>query len=493
MFLSKKVISGCYFKVLSILLLLADWTYSFLQYYATPLDGDMSKGIVLTEGVSTLFKDPFGISVLINNATYPNPNRFFAHQFFYEYFNHVPLWLQYFVSPIDSVYLSIALAKISIHITLLILLAFYLTGKFKIFNIKFLIAVMLLSPLFQTNGYKTYMAIIDPSTTYTFFYALPITLLLLFYLPFYLDAFYKTDLIKKLQIKVLLVFLAIYIPFSGVLNTGIVLIITTLFVINSYFRTDKQKSIKNRLIQAFSSIPTPNIFLFTLISALSIYSIFIGLNNSIFINENTPIITRYSRIPMGLFYILTGKIGFFILLLMIGTNIFLIRYSSSAEDKNTIRFLGWMAIFFLFYILLLPLGGYKSYRPYIIRYDTFMPVTIGLLFIYAKTTGMLLGYLNGKRRNIYIAVVILFSFVFINADKPEFDKNQCERKALKTIASSNKKVVLIPNDCTVMSWRKIIHPEDSKINGQLLKKWNITKDVKQYFQLNSKNIPESFD
>ena len=167
------------------LLLLADLTYSFLQHYSMPLDGDMAGGIVPAEDVNPVLKDPFGFSVITENAVYPNPNRFFAHWTYFTYFNQVPILLQRFVSPFDSIYLASAIAKILIQLLILTLLAFYLTGRQKIFNADFLIAAILIVPLFQTNGYRSYMGIIDPTITYTFFYALPCAIILLFYLPFY--------------------------------------------------------------------------------------------------------------------------------------------------------------------------------------------------------------------------------------------------------------------------------------------------------------------
>ena len=43
------------------MLLLADLTYSFVQHYSMPLDGDMAGGIVPAEDVKPILKDPFGI------------------------------------------------------------------------------------------------------------------------------------------------------------------------------------------------------------------------------------------------------------------------------------------------------------------------------------------------------------------------------------------------------------------------------------------------
>ena len=57
-----------------------------MQHYSMPLDGDMAGGIVPAEDVKLILNDPFGISVITDNAVYPNPNRYFAHWTFFTYF-----------------------------------------------------------------------------------------------------------------------------------------------------------------------------------------------------------------------------------------------------------------------------------------------------------------------------------------------------------------------------------------------------------------------
>lgn len=472
-----------YIYYILFLLLLADLTYSFVQHYSMPLDGDMAGGIVPSEDVKPILKDPFGISVITDNAVYPNPNRYFAHWTYFTYFNNVPLWLQRFVAPIESVYLTCAIAKIFIQILIMTLLAFFITGRQKKINSDFLIAAILIVPLFQTNGYRSYMGIIDPSITYTFFYALPCAILLLFYLPFFSDSIYGTSILKRKIVRIFLFALAIFIAFNGALNPGIILVITLLYGLNIYLETDKNLSFGKRIIQAFHLIPKSHLFFFSFTGILSLYALYIGTNNSIFLGETISISERYSRIPTGIITIVTQKIGFPIFLIVIGINIFLLRRNSQDNEiKKSLRIFSWIGLFSLFYILLLPLGGYKEYRPYILRYDTIMPITIGLIYMYSMSSYQLIKHFNGKSKNTYLALIIVFTFIFSNADKPEFSKNECERLVLEKISKSNDKVVFFENDCTVLSWDKITDSKKSTLNGQLLKKWRITSDIKQYYQ-----------
>ena len=152
------------------------------------------------------------------------------------------------------------------------------------------------------------------------------------------------------------------------------------------------------------------------------------------------------------------------------------------EINKSLRLFSWIGLFSLLYILFLPLGGYKDYRPYILRYDTIMPITIGLIFIYAKSSFQLLKLFEGKRKNSYILLIALTTIIFSYADKPEFNKNKCEEIALEKISKSNTKIVYIENDCTILSWNKILDSEKSTLNGQLLQIWNIANESKQYYQ-----------
>src|SRR6056297_2947333 len=91
--------------------LTADFTFSFIQYYNTPLFGDLAGHILPDKVIQPVFDDPFGFQLLLTGETHSNPNRFFVHWALAEYFQHVPLWLQKWVTSVNSVYLASAIAK----------------------------------------------------------------------------------------------------------------------------------------------------------------------------------------------------------------------------------------------------------------------------------------------------------------------------------------------------------------------------------------------
>jgi hypothetical protein len=470
------------------LLLFADLSYSFIQHLCMPLDGDMAECILPSKELKKIFEDPLGISIITENAIYPNPNRFFGQWTYSKYFKHLPATLQNFVSPIESVYLSSAISKISIQIGLLILLAFYITGTRKIFNSSFLLAVIIIVPLFQTNGYRSYMGIIDPSITYTFFYALPCTLLVLFYLPFFNVSFHQTNFISNKLGLILLFAFIIFLTLNGPLTPGIVLVISLLYFyyqIKSNYCKLVDAPFILRITKSLKKIPRAHFIYFTTISILSLYSLYIGSHNynSIYESDNISIYERYLRLPMGLYYLLTQKIGFPVLLIMIGINAYLInRKLRNEEGIKILNLLKWIGIFSLLYILLLPLGGYRNCRPNIIRYDTIMPITIALILIYGMSTYFLIKNSSPYFFKRYLPIIIVFSMIFTFADKPEFAKNNCEKKGLEAISQSNNDTVLVECDCSIMAWEKIGNPSKSELNAQLLGYWGITKKKKLYYQ-----------
>ena len=364
------------------LLLLTDLSYSFVQHLSQPLDGDMAWNIAPADDVKPILENPFGINVILKDKTYANPNRFFCHWSFREYFLSAPLFLQNFAKPIDSIYLSCAISKILIQIMLIILLAMAISGTNNILKMDFMLAAILVTPLFQINGYRTYMGIIDPSITYTFFYALPCALLILYFLPFIHQFYHKKKLSSQLFIKILWVPLAIIVCLSGPLNPGIVLVFSMLVILTN-LRTNYLSSNQAGIINAIKRIPKSYWFFLLPVSLLSFYSLFLGRYNSITIATQIPLSEMYLKLPEGIYNQFTQKLGFPVLFIILTLNTIIIsRKFKTLEGKKTLSIFKWIGIFSLFYILLLPLGGYRAYRPNILRYDTIMPITLSLMFIF---------------------------------------------------------------------------------------------------------------
>jgi len=468
-----------------LVLLITDTGYSFLQHYSNPFDGDMAGGIVPAEDVKPILENPLGIKAIVEHQEYPNPNRFFSHWFFYEYFNTVPVLLQNTVTPINSAYLACALSKTLIQIFLILALAFAITGNSNPLKFNFILAAFLVTPLFQTNGYRGYMGIIDPATTYTFFYALPVILIILYFTPLFLTHFYgkKTTVLKF--IKFLWIPLALISSLSGPLNPGITLVISILLFSHRFiqnFKTCIKPDFFARIKYATLNIPGDYYFYLLPISIFSLYSLYLGQFNSINSYHNISLIELYSKLPQGIYYSFTQKLGFPVLFIALTINAIIIKRINHLESSRILRIYKWIAIFSLIYILLLPLGGYRDYRPYILRYDTIIPITLSLMFLFGKSTLFIFNSIAPKHNKPYTALIGCVLFIFIYSDKPEFEKNKCERNAIMQIANSPNKIVELSTPCTIMSWGTIEKPTESELKTKLLKKWKIIDDDKLFYQ-----------
>ncbi|MDP3914875.1 MAG: hypothetical protein Q8R96_14175 [Bacteroidota bacterium] len=94
-----------------------------------------------------------GFQMLCTGEKHVNPNRFFAHFFFKEYMQKVPIFLQKLTDPVSSVYFSCALLKIITHLLVIFIISSLISGTKYIFDRKFLISAALITPLIQANGY----------------------------------------------------------------------------------------------------------------------------------------------------------------------------------------------------------------------------------------------------------------------------------------------------------------------------------------------------
>jgi hypothetical protein len=465
------------------LFLLADLGYSFVQHLSQPLDGDMAWNIVPSNDVKQVLASPLGIGAIVKHQSYPNPNRFFCHYAIKTYFDIVPLFLQKFVQPIDSVYLSCALVKIILQLSLIMLLATAVTGTFNVCKHDFLFTAVLVTPFFQTEGYQSYMGIIDRSPTYTFFYALPLAFLLLYFLPFFRIYYHQKKPAVRFLIYSLWIPFALVICLSGPLNPGIVLTSSLLLflriIIRNYMRSNIPGFYK-RIGNSIITIPKNYWFYLLPVCIFSVYSLFLGRFNAN--NINIPLSELYSRLPEGIYNLLTKKLGFPVLLFVLGFNAFIIsRKFKTTEGKKIVNLFTWIGVFALLYILLLPLGGYRENRPNVLRYDTFMPVTLSLIFMFGLSSLFLIRNLTRKQKYWYLPVICGILLLFTINDEPHFDKNNCEKKALKEISESTTDIVPLKGDCNVLSWGKTKRPEYSQLNIQLLTLWKITNGKKRYY------------
>lgn len=475
---------------LLILFVLLDLLYSATQHYHQAIDGDLARIILPDAAHTPVLHDPFGLTALLNQRVYIGPNRFFAHASLLAYMRTVPGWLQAFVSPISSIYLAGTLFKTAVQATLLGLLATYATqasGSTQRWGRPFWFAAALMSPLFQTAGYQGQMGIIDRSITYTFFYAFPLTLLLALLWPFFQSWSNSQPLRLGWFRLALLLALVVYLSLHGPIIAGVVGVLLTGGLLVWLKLLAPASRLSFGLAVLTKRVPQPVWLVGGLMGLLAAYSLYLGHYD--LENTGTQAVSlgqRYLLVPRGIIAELTSKLGLPLLVLAVLGNAWLItrRIAPSETSNRLLRVLRGLAWFAGIYLFLLPLGGYRPYRELILRYDTIMPITLGLLGCYASTTVYVLHWLPKPSLRWYQAGLVIFSSIYLFADKPLKPEasNITERAALEVLAAAPEHLVRLPVQGTVLSWDTMDDYRLSETNAQLLYHWGVTKEVKLYYQ-----------
>jgi hypothetical protein len=474
--MTKRYVIGLLVAFVGLDLALTCW-----QYFQMPLDGDLAAIALPAAWYSQVLHDPFGWAVLTKNEVYSAPNRFFAHASMVLYWHTVPTLLQRVMSPINSLYAASALFATATQAALTLALAAYveLARGERAGSLSFWLTAALLRPLFQTaNRLYEQIGITDQAITYTFFYAWPLLLVLGLYWPFFRAACLGQPLRLPAWRVALLVALMVVIAFNGPLASAVVAV-GLLGVGLRWLWGWRHPS------QRAAWLSGQALGLLVVLGLLTAYSLYIGRNN----NENVHTLTlsqRYRLLPEGLARLLVIDVGLPLLSILLLGSIWLVRRTAVATPgrPGVLRLLAWGTAVLAAYLLLLPLGGYRTYRPYLVRYDTFLPVTLGMLFAYGLLVRYLLQHLLGGPRRAYLAVVLLFSAYLLRIDlvlKPA-NNNDCERRALVTLAQAPGPEVQLPATCGVLSWGPVGSPGQSEPSAQLLYDWGVTPSKKRYFQ-----------
>jgi hypothetical protein len=430
----------------------------------------------LSQSKPTAFSDIIYISpsfnVISNNFNAENPNRYYSHLAFRSYFRNVPFFVQKFTNPIDSVYIASAIAKIVIQIVFIVVLTLMVIKFLGKFEMLFLTIPILIIPFFQTNGAVETIGIIDPSITYNFFYSLPL-LFFLIYLGLFFWVLNNFNNKYKYVVIGLLLILVLIIPFSGPLIAPLMAIFSMIILL---LRVLNYEIVKSEILKSYDL--KNFIIIFSITSLLiSIYSIFLGTYNSIGSFSDVTLSEQYNRLFLGIHHYFIERDELQALILFTLFNSIIIRLFFYEKFGKIIVSIYLLFLFFIcIYILLLPFGGYRDYRPFILRYDILMPLTVGLVLFFAFSVVFIIK--NSKMYKLKFVFLIIVFYYLIDLHKKDlidFQSNKCQIEALEELANSNSTKVDLFYECEVLSWGRVNKYEDAYYIGKLLFFWNITK------------------
>lgn len=467
---------------------LADLVFTYWQNYLLPLDGDMVAVTFPSPFYSQVLQDPFGWTVLTKNAVYAAPNRFFAHASVYYYWRYVPLLLHAVVDPISSMYAASALFTTVMQASFLLLLALYIrraSGEPRGW-LGFGVAAALLAPLFQRHGYYQQLGLHDLSITYTFFYALPLVLVLVLLWPFFRAACQRQPLRLSWPAQLALVGLMVVIGFHGVIATAALAVV--LFCIGLYWAWGQVQAWRHPQAASAATqwLSGQAIGLLAVLALICLYSIYIGRNNI----ENTHDHTLgelFRLLPTGVYEYFLAQPALPMLTGLLVLNAQLLRRLPEAAPgrQRALQLLRWVGVYTIFYLLLLPFGGYRIYRPYLLRNDSIAPILVGLFFVYGVSSYVLLFQLRGRWHTVYLVVICLFSALLMGADarlKLADNNSDCQRWALDQLARATEPIVELSTYCNVLTWLPFTEYHQSEIHAQMFYYWGITPREQLYYQ-----------
>ena len=465
-------------------LVLADLGYSFLQHAGAPFDGDMPENVLPAEHIAPVLSDPLGLGVVLRGETYPNPNRFFSHWSQYAYFNTAPTAFGHLAgAPLDAAFASAAFAKTCTQATLLAILAAWGVGGFRWRTLGYWATALLLTPLFQTNGYGSTMGIVDQAPTYVFFYGIPMVSLMVYLTPATLAWRGGRALHLPRGVRWCWPLLALPVCLSGPLNPGIIAVTLMLFVIRkAYFA--RRHSRGNWLSRTWGSVSSEEWVYYLPLGLLAGYSLWLGSANAYTVTQSIPLGERYALLPQGVFKTLTTHLGFGLLSAATALNLLLLQKSTSGPGFTTAVSMGrWLLAFGVLYLLLLPLGGYRPARPLIVRYDTIMPVTLCLFAFVGYTSYEVARGATARRLRWYLPLMALFGLAFANADRPSFDRNVGQRRLVSELQTAAPGDTLVLDDAaTLMRWTPVREAAASTPSVTVLRRWGVVEGAVWYRQ-----------
>jgi hypothetical protein len=459
------------FKLLSIVLVLFlayDILSSAYLYYHLNIDGDITKIVTPILWYKDVLHDPFGIKAVTQHVEYGGAGRFMAHVspllWFKCVFNFIYSVIK---NPIVSIYICSSLFVTIIHLSLLFIMNRFVNANLKFNFNHFLVLLCLTSSFIQYNRFYDSFGLIDRSISYVFFYIFPILLLAFYYSIFYIK--YQLGNFRiNIFTHVLLILLSIFLAFSGPLIQPIVFIVSMLCLFAYlFFKEDKKFK---RFIQHKNIL-----FHFIFMLAICLYAFYVARFNSEK-NFEVSLLERYILLVKGIIHICTLNVSILIVLMFLSINLYFV---NKLDNNNKFKIqLFWIVLFIVAYLSLLPLGGYRPYRPYILRYDTLIPVTLLIVYLVVYSTILILNQSPSLYFSKYYIIVPLLFIAFMTiADKKIATKeNACQHSSLYALNKNKKDTVLyISRECNLGTWQvsDLDDPYTQEMLTTLFKKWHV--------------------
>jgi hypothetical protein len=459
-------------RILFIFLLLfltGDLLVSAYHYYNLSFDGDLPKIGLPYLYYEKVMTDPFGFDAVFNGEMYSGAGRYMCHWFTVFWCHEIYCVIHSVVKdPVVSIYLSTTAIAMLVHFLFLGLVWLFVRVLVPLTKLQSLMVLSLATIFIQYGEFYHSIGIIDRSPSYIFFYGLQLVLFALWAFPFF-NAFHTRHYQLNWVQSIVWVFFSVYLSFSSVLTQPIWFVVCLLMSLGYIF------SPKDSEWKRF--VRSPHIGLhFSWFLLLCLYAFYVAQFNNEKTNTTT-LVQRYGLLLKGIYYWITYDLAIPFMTIWLGVNAYLMHRFSKVGWHRFKQISFWIALFAVCYIGLLPFGGYRAYRPFILRYDTIMPVTFGLVFLLVSSSIFLVKELTNERlKIIYGAGLFLVGFLFSRADRHlELDENEPQHEVLYYLHHNKDTMVAMPVHCNVGTWSTSDYkdPVILQMLTSLYKEWDI--------------------
>ncbi|MBP6659031.1 MAG: hypothetical protein KA174_00010 [Chitinophagales bacterium] len=466
------------FKILVCVLIIADIDFSYRQHEHKPLDGDLAAIIAPSKNYTTVLQEPFGFKAAFKQEKYSATNRFFSHAAMIFYYKNVyNIFSPLAKNKAKFIYVFTGIYQTIIQLLIVLLLSIYALRKIKWNKLSFLLMFLFLSAFMQTHGYYTSIGVIDQSISYTFFYAMPIAFLMIYFLPFLICRIENRSIFFSFVFFIVWSTFALVLSLTGPLISPIGVLISISIILSLFVKEYRIQSSsinnKNDFITRLKNLPFLTVSCLSIFILFCLYSQYVGTFNSEN-GEPTLLSFRYGKLIMRLKTYFTKDISFLLIVAVLAVNLFSLK-NTNKQINREVKIISFLSVF---YIFLLPLGGYRPYRPDIIRYDTFMPITIALLYLVGRSTFLASEII--QRKKLYYSFLTVIFAIFMYADKPQFNDNDCQYERMIELKNSKELITVFDNKCNLLTWSPLNDTAWTSQVSQMCYYWQITDKIKPF-------------
>jgi hypothetical protein len=464
-------------KIGLLFIIIGDLVFAWLQYVGMPIDGDLYAIVLPAPWYEEVLLDPFGWEALFSGKEYGGAGRYSAHQFTSLYFNHMPGLFQYLASPIDSIYYSSALAKCAAHLSLLLLLSAYVCGHLRVFRKEFLWTMIAVIPFLQVHGMRNRFGLIDNSITYTLFYIVPLIIIFALLFPLYRYFIGRRQMGTAFTLGwwTLPWLATLWIAaFWGPQSQVVMLLIGGLALLGLWINGFRQhKTLSARILHPFRGNYSQLGLLLVALVVFGGLGYLTGTQNS----ENVaslPLRETLIQAAKGIKFHFVEPWPIWGVGIFLGIHIYRLNRLPNPRLKLWRKLFIMILIGIAIYMLMIPFGGYRSYRPLLYRYDLLIPVTLSWVFLLLWTGRLVIQeWTSGRNKTIYLISATLFLVILHLHDLKIKDGNACEKGHLNTLQSSEEDVIVLPADCPILGWEPDDNLYYTEKKVELLRRWNI--------------------